>query len=92
MPKVTTGSTDDGSVRLDRIEVRTPTGEQLIDPLDLHLPSGDSLVVVGASGVGKTTLLRSLAELWPLRVGHIEQARRRQRDDVPVPIALRATG
>ena len=26
LPKVTTGSTDDGSVRLDRIEVRTPTG------------------------------------------------------------------
>ncbi len=39
LPKVATAPTDDGSVRLDGIEVRTPTGEQLIDPLDLRVES-----------------------------------------------------
>jgi putative ATP-binding cassette transporter len=73
LPVVTTASTDDGSVRLDRIEVRTPTGEQLIEPLDVHLSPGESLVVVGQSGVGKTTLMRSLAELWPFASGTLSR-------------------
>ena len=51
------------------IEVRTPDGKQLINPLDLRLEVGDTLVVTGPSGVGKTTLLRSLAELWPFTSG-----------------------
>ncbi len=59
----------DGTVELDDIEVRTPDGKQLIDPLDLRLEVGDTLVVTGKSGVGKTTLLRSLAELWPFTSG-----------------------
>jgi vitamin B12/bleomycin/antimicrobial peptide transport system ATP-binding/permease protein len=73
LPVVATAPTYDGSVRLDCIEVRTPTGEPLINPLDLHLNSGDSLVVVGPSGVGKTTLLRSLAELWPFASGTLSR-------------------
>ena len=51
------------------IEVRTPDGKQLINPLDMRLEVGDTLVVTGPSGVGKTTLLRSLAELWPFTSG-----------------------
>ena len=73
LPVVTTAPTYDGSVRLDGVEVRTPAGEQLIDPLDLQLNSGDSLVVVGPSGVGKTTLMRSLAELWPFTSGTLSR-------------------
>ena len=59
----------DDSVELDGVEVRTPAGERLIDPLDLRLERGDSLVITGSSGSGKTTLLRSLAELWPAATG-----------------------
>jgi vitamin B12/bleomycin/antimicrobial peptide transport system ATP-binding/permease protein len=73
LPVVATASTDDGSVRLDGIEVRTPTGKQLIDPLSLQLDRGESLVIVGPSGVGKTTLLRSLAELWPYASGKLSR-------------------
>jgi vitamin B12/bleomycin/antimicrobial peptide transport system ATP-binding/permease protein len=35
----------------------------------VRLESGQSLVITGQSGVGKTTLLRSLAELWPYASG-----------------------
>ncbi|MFG1932698.1 ABC transporter ATP-binding protein/permease [Mycobacterium sp. NPDC048908] len=59
----------DGSVELVGVQVRTPTGEHLIDSLDLRLEPGESLVIIGASGSGKTTLLRSLAELWPAATG-----------------------
>jgi putative ATP-binding cassette transporter len=51
------------------VEVRTPHGQQLVDPLDVLLAPGDALVVTGRSGAGKTTLLRSLAQLWPFASG-----------------------
>ena len=66
---ITTTPCVDGTVQLSDIEVRTPDGKQLINPLDLRLEVGDTLVVTGQSGAGKTTLLRSLAELWPFTSG-----------------------
>lgn len=69
LPTLTTTPCVDGTVQLDDIEVRTPDGKQLINPLDMRLEVGDTLVVTGESGVGKTTLLRSLAELWPFASG-----------------------
>ena len=71
MPSLETHPSTDGSVRFDRVEVRTPGGSQLIDPLDLRLEPGDALVVTGRSGVGKTTLLRSIAEMWPYTSGTV---------------------
>jgi putative ATP-binding cassette transporter len=69
LPEVTTTPCVDGTVQLSRVEVRTPDGKQLINPLDMHLEVGDTLVITGQSGTGKTTLLRSLAELWPFCSG-----------------------
>ncbi len=69
LPEITTTPCVDGTVQLKRIEVRTPDGKQLVNPLDLRLEVGDTLVVTGQSGAGKTTLLRSLAELWPFTSG-----------------------
>jgi putative ATP-binding cassette transporter len=69
LPEITTAACVDGTVELDKIEVRTPDGRQLVNPLDVRLEIGDTLVVTGESGSGKTTLLRSLAELWPFTSG-----------------------
>jgi putative ATP-binding cassette transporter len=69
LPEILVRPSDDDSVELAGVEVRTPTGEQLIDPLDLRLDRGESMVIVGPSGSGKTTLLRSLAQLWPFASG-----------------------
>ena len=69
LPTITTTPCVDGTVELTDVEVRTPDGKQLINPLDLRLEVGDTMVVTGQSGVGKTTLLRSLAELWPFTSG-----------------------
>ena len=69
LPEVTTAACVDGTVELDDVEVRTPDGQQLINPLDMRLEVGDTLVITGQSGSGKTTLLRSLAELWPFTSG-----------------------
>jgi len=71
LPALTALPSTDGSIRLDDVEVRTPEGVRLVDPLDVHLDPGDSLVITGESGAGKTTLLRSLAQLWPFTSGTV---------------------
>ena len=73
MPNLETLPSTDGSLELRRVEVRTPGGSQLVDPLDLRLESGDSMVVTGRSGTGKTTLLRSLAQMWPYTTGTVHR-------------------
>ena len=71
LPALTALASTDGEVVLDDVEVRSPAGKQLIDPLDVRLTPGDSLVITGRSGSGKTTLLRSLAQLWPYTSGTV---------------------
>jgi len=65
LPTLATENCADGTVSLHDVEVRTPGGDLLVNPLDLHLDPGDTMVITGRSGSGKTTLLRSLAQLWP---------------------------
>ena len=71
LPTLTAVPSGDGSLELDDVEVRTPDGVQLVDPLDVRLNAGEGLVITGASGSGKTTLLRSLAQLWPFTSGTV---------------------
>ena len=73
LPEVTVEPSERGSVEIAAVEVRAPTGEQLIDPIEVRLSSGDALVVTGRSGAGKTTLLRSLAQLWPYASGTLRR-------------------
>ena len=60
-----------GTVELDDVEVRSPAGDPLIRDLSLRLEAGDSMIITGESGTGKTTLLRSLAQLWPYASGEM---------------------
>lgn len=69
LPTILVKPSEETAVELRGIEVRTPAGDRLIDPLDVQLDDGGSLVITGRSGAGKTTLLRSLAELWPYASG-----------------------
>jgi putative ATP-binding cassette transporter len=69
LPELTMENCPDDSITLDDVEVRTPDGRQLIKPLDVRLEPGETLVITGSSGTGKTTLLRSLAQMWPFTSG-----------------------
>jgi putative ATP-binding cassette transporter len=73
MPSLDTVPSTDGSVELTRVEVRAPDGRQLLDPLSMRLDPGDTMVVTGRSGTGKTTLLRSIAEMWPYTSGTVRR-------------------
>ena len=69
--QVTTAGTADGSLTVEGVEVRTPDGANLIRTLDFSLEPGDTLLVSGPSGIGKTVLLQSLAGLWPFVSGSV---------------------
>ncbi|HEX4182402.1 MAG TPA: ATP-binding cassette domain-containing protein [Caulobacteraceae bacterium] len=59
-------------VRLEDVCLETPGGEQqLAQHLSLSLAQGDNLVIVGQTGVGKSSLLRAMAGLWDRGAGKI---------------------
>jgi vitamin B12/bleomycin/antimicrobial peptide transport system ATP-binding/permease protein len=53
------------------LTIHLPDGQPLIRQLDLELESGERLLISGRSGIGKSTLLRALAGLWPFGEGEI---------------------
>ena len=69
--QVTTASSVDGSLTVAGVEVRTPDGANLVRRLDFALQPGDTLLVSGPSGIGKTVLMQSLAGLWPFVSGSV---------------------
>lgn len=71
LPRLAAEISPDGAVELDGVEVRSPAGVVLVDDLDVTLPPGESLVITGPSGTGKTTLLRSVAQMWPYASGTV---------------------
>jgi putative ATP-binding cassette transporter len=73
LPELSTVASTDGSIELADVEVRTPAGTQLIEPLDVRLTPGNALIVTGKSGSGKTALLRTLAQLWPYASGTVHR-------------------
>ena len=58
---------------VDALTVRKPAGDILVEDLMLNLSGNTSLLIRGKSGIGKTTLLRSLAGLWPYVDGTVRR-------------------
>lgn len=60
------------SLQLDNLSIRVPRSEKdLIKGLSLILGKGKGLLIMGASGTGKSSLLRTIAGLWNTGEGEI---------------------
>ncbi|CAK0734001.1 hypothetical protein CVIRNUC_000368 [Coccomyxa viridis] len=60
------------SLRLEALCVCTPDGRrQLCQDLSIEVSKGQSLLVVGHSGCGKSSLLRAIAGLWTRGTGKV---------------------
>ena len=58
---------------VESLTVRKPDNSLLIENLNLALPRSAALLVRGRSGIGKTTLLRAIAGLWPYAEGTVSR-------------------
>ncbi|KNC56459.1 ABC transporter [Thecamonas trahens ATCC 50062] len=61
------------AVVFDNVTVETPSGKRLARDLSFRVGTGDSLFVEGPSGVGKSSILRTLMGLWPPASGRVER-------------------
>jgi putative ATP-binding cassette transporter len=58
-------------VEVDRLDLNLPDNQLLRPNISLAAARGESLLITGASGLGKSTLLRAIAGLWPFGRGRI---------------------
>ncbi|WP_028357014.1 ABC transporter ATP-binding protein/permease [Brackiella oedipodis] len=58
-------------VSLQHVNIYTPAQEALVQDLSFAVAEGQSLLLQGPSGAGKTTILRTVAGLWPYADGQI---------------------
>jgi ATP-binding cassette subfamily B protein len=60
------------SIRFEQVSFAYPGTERpVLDGLDLEIPAGGSLAIVGLNGAGKTTLIKLLARLYEPTSGRI---------------------
>ncbi len=75
--EVATGSATEGPApgdgfRFERVSFRYPGAEEdVITALDLHLPPGHKLALVGENGAGKTTLIKLMTGLYAPSAGRV---------------------
>jgi vitamin B12/bleomycin/antimicrobial peptide transport system ATP-binding/permease protein len=61
-------------VAVETLDLDLPDGRPLRQDIAMAAAPGKPLLITGPSGVGKSTLLRAIAGLWPFGRGHIRVA------------------
>jgi putative ATP-binding cassette transporter len=62
---------DRESLAVERVRLDRPDGRPLIAGVTFSLERGETVVLAGPSGVGKSSLLRAIAGIWPFGAGTV---------------------
>jgi putative ATP-binding cassette transporter len=62
----------DAVFSVESLNLRLPNGELLVHNFTMKLQAGDSLLITGASGCGKSMLIKAIAGIWPFGEGKIK--------------------
>ncbi len=62
---------DAARLKVEELELDLPNGQPLISGVNLELARGDTVLLFGPSGSGRSTLLRAIAGIWPFGRGSI---------------------
>ncbi len=63
--------TKDGAFHVNDLTVKDPSGKELLHIDDLTIQPGDTVWIDGPSGIGKSTLLKTLSGIWPYCSGRL---------------------
>jgi ATP-binding cassette, subfamily B, bacterial len=61
----------DGDVRFDAVRFGYGSGPEILHGIDLHVPAGTTVALVGHTGAGKSTIAKLLARFYDPRDGSI---------------------
>ena len=72
-PKEPVTRVPDGSIDFDNVSFRysAGTGQNSLEGIDLHIPSGATVGILGGTGAGKSTLVQLIPRLYDVTEGHI---------------------
>ncbi len=73
-PPVSHVSRTEDAIRVDGLSHRFASGLLAVEKAELHVASGEFVVIVGPSGCGKTTILNIIAGLLPHEIGNVRIA------------------
>eukprot|EP00405_Crypthecodinium_cohnii_P007848 CAMPEP_0206422120 /NCGR_PEP_ID=MMETSP0324_2-20121206/1888_1 /ASSEMBLY_ACC=CAM_ASM_000836 /TAXON_ID=2866 /ORGANISM="Crypthecodinium cohnii, Strain Seligo" /LENGTH=1438 /DNA_ID=CAMNT_0053886413 /DNA_START=91 /DNA_END=4407 /DNA_ORIENTATION=- len=63
---------EDSCIRFTKVDIKTPTKVPLVRNLSFSLNWGESLLLTGHNGAGKSSVVRCLGRLWKISRGTIE--------------------
>ncbi len=63
------------SVRAEHLELELPDGRVIMPDVSLAVEPGERVLISGPTGVGKSTLFRAMAGIWPFGTGEVHVPR-----------------